>query len=313
MEESALERYLGNIRRLRYGRHLLTVRHMTAVVITAGSTLFTGASAAPLPSSWFDICILRPVRYPLGNYTVKQVNGIAYEDVFFPALNGNLLHGWFFEKPGATKTVLISHGIGGNVSSRIDLVQMYLKANASVFIYDYQGYGRSTGSASLKNVVDDGMAAYHYLTTMRGVSPDHLILAGESLGTGVTCGLIKTVKAAAIILQSPFTSLTKRCAEVVPFLNRRDWLQPTCSLANDEAVRNPHPPLLIVHGQEDSTVPVSHAVALYNEASGHKELLVIGGAGHTGDPALMYSPKYLAAVKQFFTEMDAPKTEPSRL
>ncbi|HEY9792034.1 MAG TPA: alpha/beta hydrolase [Candidatus Obscuribacterales bacterium] len=285
-------------------RYLPTRWQVAAVVVAASSTLFTSSGATPLPSSWFDACILRPERYPCGNYAVKAVDGVSYEDVFFPALNGNVLHGWYFQKQGAHKTVLLSHGIGGNVSSRIDLIHMYLQAGTSVFIYDYQGYGRSAGHASLKNVVNDGKAAYNYLTQERGVQPSNLVLAGESLGTGVTCSLIKQVKAAAMILQSPFSSLAKRCAEVVPFLNRRDWLSPANGLSNDEALRSPHPPLLIVHGENDTTVPVSHAWTLYEEAVGPKELLVIDGAGHTGDPALMASPAYLAAVKQFLKDID---------
>jgi hypothetical protein len=267
--------------------------------------MLTSAAANPLPSSWFDACILRPQRYPLGQYSVKEVNGINYEDCFFPSANGNVLHGWFFKCSGATKTVLLSHGIGGNVSSRIDLIQLYLQANTSVFIYDYEGYGRSGGKASLKNVLNDGLAAYEYLTQERRIAAKDIILAGESLGTGVTCGLSKRVQAAAMILQSPFTSLAKRCAEVVPFLNRRDWLQPASILSNDEVLRHPHPPVLIVHGDRDTTVPVSHAIALYNEAVGPKSLLVIDGAGHTGDPALMYAPGYLNAVRQFLTDVQS--------
>jgi fermentation-respiration switch protein FrsA (DUF1100 family) len=293
-------------------RYSLTRWQFTAVVVAAGSTLFSSSGAAPLPSSWFDACILRPERYPGGNYAVKAVDGVTYEDVFFPALNDdNVLHGWYFQKQGARKTVLLSHGIGGNVSSRIDLVHMYLQAGVSVFIYDYQGYGRSTGKASLKNVVNDGKAAYNYLTQQRGISPSNLVLAGESLGTGVTCSLIKQVKAAAMILQSPFSSLAKRVEEVVPFLNRRDWLSPANGLANDEALRSPHPPLLIVHGELDTTVPVSHAWTLYDEAVGPKELLVIDGAGHTGDPALMTSPAYLAAVKQLLHDIDTSASNDS--
>jgi fermentation-respiration switch protein FrsA (DUF1100 family) len=245
------------------------------------------------------------VRYPFGHYKVKQVDGIAYEDVFFATVNGNLLHGWYFRKPGATKTVLLSHGIGGNVSSRVDLIHLFLEADTSVFIYDYQGYGRSTGTASLRNVNDDGYSAYEYLCKDRGLQPADIILAGESLGTGVTCSLSKRVQAAAMILQSPFISLAKRCAEVVPlFKSHHDWLQPTRSLSNEEALEQPHPPLLIVHGDRDSTIPVSHAIALYNTAVGPKQLLVVDGAGHTGDPALMNSQAYLDAVKRFLHQIE---------
>lgn len=270
------------------------------------------AAEAAIPSSFFDACILRPLKCPSGNYRIREVDGIRYSDVFFSTVDGKTLHGWHFESPGATKTVLVSHGIGGNISSRVDLIHIYLKAGVSVFIYDYQGYGRSDGSASLKNVVTDGHAAYDYLVNHLHLEPNQIILAGESLGTGVTCRLSRIVRCAGLILQSPFSSLTKRCAEVIPILGVHPiWLKPTNGLDNDEALRSPHPPLLIVHGDRDHTVPVSHAFSLYQESVGPKELLVINGAGHTGDPALMYSEQYLAAVKAFIIKLnpDGSRTE----
>lgn len=305
MEEAELERQVGNRTRQLSFKGFVTRFQLGAIVVTAGTTVYTSVVAAPLPSSWYDACILRPVRYPFGHYTVKQVDGIAYENVFFQSLNGKLLHGWYFQKPGATKTVLLSHGIGGNVSSRVDLIHLFLEADTSVFIYDYQGYGRSSGTASLRNINDDGMAAYEWLRQEKGIDPKNIVLAGESLGTGVTCNLARKVQAAAMILQSPFVSLAKRCAEVVPFLlSHRDWLQPARGLSNEDALEHPHPPVLIVHGDEDKTIPVSHAIDLYNKAVGLKELLVIEGAGHTGDPALMNSPDYLSAVKDFLHQID---------
>jgi fermentation-respiration switch protein FrsA (DUF1100 family) len=117
------------------------------------------------------------------------------------------------------------------------------------------------------------------------------------------------VQSAGLILQSPFSSLSQRCAEVVPFLRSHPtWLQPTDGLENDSILRVSHPPLLIVHGDEDRTVPVSHAFTLYNDAVGPKNLLVVQRAGHTGDPALMASPKYLLAVESFLRNLEANPT-----
>jgi uncharacterized protein len=276
----------------------------TVSLINIGAICVSPALAAPLPGSIFDACILRPVKCESGDYGIKAVNGVKCSDVFFSASNGKVLHAWHFDLPGATKTVLVSHGIGGNISSRVDLIQLYLNAGVSVFIYDYQGYGRSDGKASLKNVVADGQAAYDYVVTDLKVDPADLILAGESLGTGVTCRLARLVRCAGMILQSPFSSLSKRCAEVIPLLGAHPkWLQPTSGLNNDDALKQPHPPLLIVHGDRDRTVPVTHGIKLFQESVGKKQLLVINGAGHTGDPALMYSPEYLTSVKSFINDL----------
>jgi alpha-beta hydrolase superfamily lysophospholipase len=275
---------------------------VTAVSLLSVSSLFLPvkqAESASLPSSIFDNFVLRPIKYAK-KYTVKQVAGVKAQDCFFPSSNGRMLHGWYFHLPNAERTILLSHGIGGNVSSRVDLIDLYLKAGTSVFIYDYQGYGRSGGSASFKNIVEDGTAAYNYLTQELAINPNELILAGESLGTGVSCALSTRVKAAALILQSPFSSLAKRVSEVVPFFkNKPEWLQPTSGLENDLVLSHSHLPVLIVHGDRDTTIPVSHAENLYKSAIGEKQLLIIPGAGHTGDPALMQSPEYLDAVKHF--------------
>jgi alpha-beta hydrolase superfamily lysophospholipase len=283
-------------------RSVTTRMKVTAVSLLSVSSFFLPAKqveSASLPSSIFDNFVLRPIKYAK-KYTVKQVAGVKAQDCFFPSSNGRMLHGWYFHTPNAERTVLLSHGIGGNVSSRVDLIDLYVKAGTAVFIYDYQGYGRSGGNASLKNIVEDGNSAYNYLTQELAVNPDELILAGESLGTGVTCALSTRVKAAALILQSPFSSLAKRVEEVVPFFkNKPEWLQPTSGLENDLVLSHPHPPVLIVHGDKDTTVPVSHAEELYKSAIGEKQLLIIGGAGHTGDPALMQSEQYLDAVKHF--------------
>lgn len=272
----------------------------TAVsLLTLGATTVSATDSYALPGSLFDNVILRPIK-SAKKYDVTTVAGIQARDVFFPSANGHMLHGWYFEIPSSQRTILLSHGIGGNISSRVDLIELYLKAGTSVFIYDYQGYGRSSGNASLKNIVEDGYSAYNYLTGELAVDPNTVVLAGESLGTGVTCALSKRVKAAALVLQSPFSSLAKRVSEVVPiFRNKPKWIEPTAGLENDLVLSGPHPPVLIVHGDKDTTVPVSHAHHLYQSAIGEKQLLVITGAGHTGDPLLMNSAQYLDAVKHF--------------
>jgi uncharacterized protein len=284
-----------------------------ALLIAAGGAACSSAIASPLPGSWLDACILRPVRCASGSYQIKDVDGVSCTDVFFPSGNGNELHGWYLHKPQATRTVLLSHGIGGNVSSRVDLIHLFLQANASVFIYDYQGYGKSHGVASLRNVIDDGQAAYRFLTGSLKVSPQDVVLVGESLGTGVTTSLSQKVNAAAMILQSPFSSLSKRVGEVVPFLRaRQQWLDPIAPLSNDQVLSHPHIPVLIVHGTRDTTVPVHHAIDLFNQAVGPKTLLVIKGAGHTGDRTLMYSPLYLEAVRTFFHQLDTDGQQPEQ-
>ena len=75
-------------------------------------------------------------------------------------------------------------------------------------------------------------------------------------------------------------------------------LDATAAFDNVSILKHRHPPLLIVHGADDWTIPVSHARELFSVASGAKSLVVIDGAGHTGDRKLMLSQHYFDAVRQ---------------
>src|SRR3990167_400700 len=88
-------------------------------------------------------------------YGIKALAGVPKQDVFFLSAGGRKLHGWLFEKPGARKTVLFLHGNAGNISHRLGFAGSLLDAGASVFLFDYGGYGLSEGSPDLRRVLED--------------------------------------------------------------------------------------------------------------------------------------------------------------
>ncbi len=150
--------------------------------------------------------------------TAPVVNQIQGEDVEISQLDGNKIYGWFFPLPQAKYTVLISHGNGGNISSRIDLVNALLEAGMSVFIYDYVGYGKSTGLPDTNSVCQSACSAYDYLINTKKIPANRIILYGESLGGAVSVELATRRKAKALILQSTFTSLYEIALEKLPML-----------------------------------------------------------------------------------------------
>lgn len=107
----------------------------------------------------------------------------------------------------AKYTVLFSHG------NAVDLGQMSsfylglgLRINCNIFSYDYSGYGMSTGKPSEKNLYADIDAAWHSLRTRFGVSPENIILYGQSIGTVPTVDLAARYEVGAVILHSPLMS-----------------------------------------------------------------------------------------------------------
>lgn len=221
--------------------------------------------------------------YPMkiGECYLKSVAGVPREGCYFPSVNGKKLHAWYFPVPNARGVVLISHGNGGNLTWRVPLFEMFIRSNVSVFIYDYQGYGNSEGSPTVENICDDGMAAYDFLVQKKNVDPSKLFLYGESLGGGVACYVAARKPSAGMILQSTFSSLPHIAAQ--KFLHLKLYPRfffPSNALDNLAVLKNPHPPLLIVHGKSDRIIPESEAELLFQGACEPKKIVRIAGGSH---------------------------------
>lgn len=216
---------------------------------------------------------------------MKTKFNVEAKEVKFKAKDGKLLVGWYFPNKAKKDApiVLVSHGNASNVECRVGIAAYLLFAGTSVFLYDYRGYGESQGEASLKNLVPDARSAYDYLVNELHYKPEQIILYGESIGCGVTSDLAQQVSCKGVILQSPFTSLARAGKDHLFFLHTiPDFVFPMCvpALDNLSYVKKAHPPLLIIHGEKDSTLPFTYAKELYQASSEPKTLIPVPQAGH---------------------------------
>ncbi|CAM4627095.1 alpha/beta hydrolase domain-containing protein 17A [Lepidochelys kempii] len=196
--------------------------------------------------------------------------------------------------PGARFTVLFSHG------NAVDLGQMssfYIglgtRINCNIFSYDYSGYGMSTGKPSEKNLYADIDAAWQALRTRYGISPENIILYGQSIGTVPTVDLASRYECAAVVLHSPLTSGMR-----VAF---PDTKKTYCfdAFPNIEKVSKITSPVLIIHGTEDEVIDFSHGLALYERCPKAVEPLWVEGAGH--NDIELYS-QYLERLRKFISQ-----------
>lgn len=130
-----------------------------------------------------------------------------YEDVQFPAADGTMLHGWFLPFKDSNRVFIISHGNAGNIGYRSEMAQ-YVRQEfrADVLLYDYRGYGKSSGEPSEQGLYSDLKGALAYVRS-RGYSARSVYLMGQSLGTAVTVDLASREPVAGIILEAPFTNV----------------------------------------------------------------------------------------------------------
>ena len=235
--------------------------------------------------------------------------GLQYESVFFEASDGVQLHGWFV--PGESGvTLLWFHGNAGNISHRVDNVAMlHRRVGASMFIFDYRGYGRSSGMTSEDGTYLDAEAAIDYLRSRTDAAVDQkLVLFGRSLGCAVAVEMAVRHKVHAIILESPFASIRDMARRAYPFLPTGVLVRMVRARYDSiSKIRSVHSPLMVLHGDRDDIVPIDTGRELYDAANEPKRFYVIEGAGHN-DTYLVGGEPYLDALKAFIED---PAAEPS--
>ncbi len=252
---------------------------------------------------YYSSMLFFPIKETYEAYKTESVLGVKQEEIFFPTANGNKLHALYFKLPGAQKTCVVNHGNGSNITYRLALAKLILQSGASVFMYDYQGYGLSQGSPSIDGICTDGLAAYDFVVNQEAVKPADLICFGESLGTGVACYVAENRPCAGIILQSPFSSLLAIARSRIFWLWLYPrWMYPKIMLDNLSYLKGAHPPLLLVHGVNDEIVPVSNSEELNKLASEPKTLVLLPNAGHN-DIYGVDSEQYVAAMKKFVADL----------
>ena len=206
--------------------------------------------------------------------------GLSGEDVTLDVEPGIKVHGWFI--PAQTQpsraVILFSHGNAGNVGDRLDRVRAWRGLNADFFLYDYRGYGRSTGEPDEEGTYRDGRAAYDYLVRTRGIEPSRIILAGESLGCAITVQLATEKPAAGVLLEAPFASISQMAAAIYPFLPVRAFVR--TKYDNVAKVASIGKPLLITQGTDDEVIPPSQGQAVFDAAATPKEIWKVARAHH---------------------------------
>jgi len=224
---------------------------------------------------------------------------LNHKNVYFNTEDGKKLYGWFFPLKGDFPVILFCHGNAGNISHRLDNVRLLLEQNLQVFIFDYRGYGKSTGRPSEKGLYRDGLAAYDYLTQKERLPPGRISLFGRSLGAAVAVEVALRRKVRSLIIESPFTS-TKDMAKTMILFRIISPLLPA-NYNNLKKISRLNVPKLVIHGEADRIVPFSMGRKLFEAAREPKFFYPLKEAGHN-DTYLVGGEKYFKTVSAFIRD-----------
>ncbi len=226
--------------------------------------------------------------------------GLDFQDVFFETSDGLKLHGWFV--PGrADMTWVWFHGNAGNIGHRVDnIAALNSRLGASVFIFDYRGYGHSEGMPSEQGTYRDAEAALTYLRSREDVDDQKIVLFGRSLGGAIALEAAIEARPYAVILESSFTSIRAMAKRVYPFVPGIGLLVQAKydSLAK---IKNVHAPVMVLHGDRDEIVPFDMGKELFEAANPPKRFYAVEGAGHN-DTYYVGGAAYYEALASFLED-----------
>jgi len=224
--------------------------------------------------------------------------GISYEDVSFKTPDGHILNGWFVPAKGALVSILYCHGNAGNISYNLHRVKFFHELGMNFFIFDYRGYGKSTGIPRENGLYQDAQAAYDYFILRKDVDKDRIVIYGKSLGGAIAADLCLYRKAIALILDGSFTSVVSRGKQLYPFLPVKLLVTQKYDTLNK--IKNIRVPKLIAHGRQDEVISFHHGEVLFEAAAEPKKFLPYED-GHNED-VYVTSAEFRKELERFFRD-----------
>ena len=221
--------------------------------------------------------------------------GLVHKDIWLPvgkAPHNGIVHGWWI--PGSLKTsnasipvILYLHGNGSNIGDLTETAQQFHTLGWHCLLIDYRGYGLSQGSFPTEDTVyEDAEAAWTYLVKDMGFKPQQIVVYGHSLGGAIAIELAtRQPQMAGLIVEGSFTSMLEMAKRKGRYnLFPVNWIL-TQRFESLEKVRSLVPPLLLLHGTADDTVPYSMSQSLHQAAQSSPQhpasnLVLIPEAGH---------------------------------
>ena len=211
--------------------------------------------------------------------------------------DGAILHGWRLPARGATRgVVLFLHGNGQNISAHLGAVYWLPRQGFEVLMFDYRGYGQSTGKPDIDGVMEDTRNMLAWAARDSCTQGHKLTVLGHSFGGSLAIyatsmyrdkqqlnGLI------SISAFSDYREISRDALSRHWFTRLLEWPL-SLTIDNDyrpvSVIGRIAPlPVYILHGQNDPVVPAYHADQLYAAARSPKyRLNLIGGHNDVFNP-----------------------------
>jgi uncharacterized protein len=227
------------------------------------------------------------------------------QNVWFRSADSTKLHGWYVPNPDARRLLVYCHANNEHVADQASLVfRLQSQLSATVFVFDYRGYGRSRGKPYERGCVADGMAAQRWLAEREGVSTEDIVMMGRSIGGAVAIAAAAEQGARAVVVENTFSRMTDVAASMYP------WLPVRLVMSNRynsvRRLQRYEGPMFQCHGTADEVVPIALARKLFDASpSATKHFYQVHYGRHNDNPP----PDYYSTLANFLDQVDGKSSD----
>lgn len=220
----------------------------------------------------------------------RSVYQMDFERVRIPTVDGLTLDGWFIPEAGASRCIVVCHGAGANKGNFIWFLGPLARHGYNVVFFDFRAHGASDGRITTYGIRErrDVTGVVDWLKRERSEQSQVIVGLGSSQGAmALALAAAEDQRIDAVILDSPFTSAyefahhhARHLPVIGPLFVNIVLVGMSAQTGADffhtsalEAVsRLGSRPVMVIHGDDDIVMPVSHSQALHDAATGPREI-----------------------------------------
>lgn len=226
--------------------------------------------------------------------------GLHFENLELITTDSEKINAWYIPAEiETTQTVLFFHGNAGNISHRLETIKIYHQLGFNFLIFDYRGFGNSSGKPSEQGTYIDADTVWNYLIEEKNLAAKDIIIAGRSLGGGVATELAKKTQPRILVLESTFTSMPEVSAVHYPFMPTNFIVKHRYE--TNKKLADIHCPIIFIHSKNDEVIPFEQSQRNYSAANEPKKFIEING-GH-GSGFLLSKQTYVTNLQKALAEM----------
>jgi pimeloyl-ACP methyl ester carboxylesterase len=240
--------------------------------------------------------------YVLGTSVIPAAK---VQEVSFTS-NGNTIYGEFVtaqSAPAPAPTILYVHGDDKNITKFWPRIEALYPLNTNIFIFDFQGYGKSTGSPTISGITQNTIDALAYLKSRPDVNLNKLIYYAYSIGGVFATRLASSTNPQPLAVI--YECIPASSDSVVYNALRVDMPSSFVfdgTFNNLESIHATKSPTLILHAVNDESIPFDYnAPPVFAAANQPKQLVPVPNAGHSDVITALGETQYSSIIQQFLT------------